>query len=446
MLEFLGKSPTRRATAVYLVGADGRSGFTEPTPIDSLPRLLDSGLDVERSLWDRELLLFDIDIEYQNFDRPTLAWKDPGRVFRLQEPILTAALDFLRDRLIDPLVLVSGRGYHLVWAISRGSRAFRRLAKLGYVPPTLATRYAAVRSPRGERVDLELGRAFAGQGQVAEYLGHRIRGAAMERSVLPIQLTALEVGTGAAGREIVSLDLSEYGDPIHTRHIRLPFSLYLKPREPRWQLEESELQRLLPIVEIPVGTLTGSEASALARCPARVAALAASATVKIPVFSRQMDRVITEYEDSRLGQWHRNSSCRIADAPAGTSRDGGTQRAPPCLDWLFARANDWLLKPAALQHAVRILTSLNWPPSAIARRIYESYRSDCSWGRTWISMDPAYRAEFYTRLFAGMIHTGADSLIDLNCVSHQEKGYCHVPACRSNLVDFRDLLQRRRTA
>jgi hypothetical protein len=61
-------------------------------------------------------------------------------------------------------------------------------------------------------------------------------------------------------------------------------------------------------------------------------------------------------------------------------------------------------------------------------------------------MDPAWRAEFYTRLFAGMIATGADTLVDLNCVSHQEKGYCRVPDCRSNLAELRDRLQARRTA
>lgn len=446
MAEFLGGMVAGGATAAYLVGADGRGGFTEPDAPGRLPELLERGLDVERSLWDRELLVFDLDIEYQNFDRPAQAWWEPERVFRLQEPVLAAALSFFRERAMEPLVLVSGRGYHLVWAISRKSKAFQRLTELGEAPPSLVARYAEVRSPEGEHVDEALGRAFAGQGMVAEYIAHCIRGAALVQSALPLQLTALEVGVGAAGREIISLDVSEYGDPLHTRHIRVPFSLYLKPREPRWRLGETNLRRLLPMVEIPLGEMDGVTASAAARCPERVVALAESGSTRIPVFSRAVGRLIAEYEESALGNWHRKSPCRIADAPERfmAGGDGLIPGAPPCLNWLFAHANDWLLKPAALQHAVRVLTALDWPPAAIARRIYQAYRREGEWGRTWESMDPAYRAEFYTRLFAGMIHTGTDSLIDLNCVSHQEKGYCRVPDCRMNLVEFRDRLQARR--
>jgi hypothetical protein len=441
MAEFIG-------TAAYLVGADGSGGFSEPASPRGLPRLLERGLDVERSLWDRELLVFDLDLEYQNFDRPALAWWDPARVFRLQEPVLAAATGFLHRRGIEPLILVSGRGYHLVWAISRRAEAFHRLARLGQVPPSLAARYAEARSPDGGRVDGALGRAFAGQGLLLAYVAQAIREAAMAKSALPIQVTALEVGVGAAGREIISVDVSEYGDPFHSRHIRIPFSLYLKPREPRWRLGEAQLRSLLPIVQIPQGGMDGPEASAAARCPETVMRLAEAGPTHIPIFSRAMSQLITEYEGSTLGKWHRECSCRIADAPAKLPAESEARipGAPPCLNWLFAHANDWLLKPAALQHAVRVLMALDWQPAAIARRIYEAYRRDGEWGDTWVALDPAQRAEFYTRLFAGMIHTGADSLIDLNCVSHQEKGYCMVPDCRANLADFRDRLQARWTA
>jgi hypothetical protein len=448
MAEFLGRSSGRRATAAYLVGADGRGEFTAPAPARALSGFLEGGLDIERSLWDRNLLLFDLDIEYQNFDAPALAWAEPERVFALQEPVLAAALRFLRERLIAPLTLVSGRGYHLVWAIARASVAFRRLTELGTVPASLAERYAAVRSPDGDRVDPALGRAFAAQGRLVEYLAHRIRQAAMAHCILPVQLTAIEVGRGAAGREIISLDLSEYGDPFHTRHIRIPFSLYLKPREPRWRLEKTQLRRLLPIVAIPRGAMEAAAATAAARSPARVAALAESSSTRIPVFSRAMNRLIDEYEGSPLGQWHQAFAQRLPAAPpaAPSSAADPIPDAPPCLDWLFAHPNDWLLKPAALQHMVRVLTALAWPPEAIARRIHAAYCQDHAWGRTWVAMDPAWRAEFYTRLFAGMIATGADTLVDLNCVSHQEKGYCRVPDCRSNLAELRDRLQARRTA
>ncbi|MBL9152377.1 MAG: hypothetical protein JNK37_07830 [Verrucomicrobiales bacterium] len=45
----------------------------------------------------------------------------------------------------------------------------------------------------------------------------------------------------------------------------------------------------------------------------------------------------------------------------------------------------------------------------------------------WGDYVPAIRADFYTRLFAGMLDTGLDSLVDLNCTSTQEKGFCFPP-------------------
>jgi hypothetical protein len=440
MAEFLGQSPTHPPTAAYLVGADGRGEFTAPAPARALPHFLDGAFDIERSLWDRDLLLFDLDIEYQNFDAPALAWAEPERVFRLQEPVLAAAFGLLREHSITPLTLISGRGYHLVWAIRRSSLAFRRLTELGTVPTSLAERYALVRSPDGDRIDPALARAFAAQGRLVEYLAHRIRQAALPACPLPVQLTAIEVGRGAAGREIISLDLSEYGDPFHTRHLRIPFSLYLKPREPRWRLDEAHLQRLLPIVAIPRGNLDPAAAAATARNPACLAGLASACQTRIPVFSRAMHRILDEYASSALGRWHHVFSQRLATTPPGAALDP-VPGAPPCLEWLFAHPNDWLLKPAALQHVVRVLTALAWPPEAIARRLEAAYCQDHAWGQTWVAMDPAWRAEFYTRLFAGMIATGADTLIDFNCVSHQEKGYCRVPDCRSNLAELGDRIQ-----
>jgi hypothetical protein len=42
----------------------------------------------------------------------------------------------------------------------------------------------------------------------------------------------------------------------------------------------------------------------------------------------------------------------------------------------------------------------------------------------WQEYDPGMRADFYTRLFAGLWKTGVDGLVDFNCVSTAEKGFC----------------------
>ena len=446
MCEFLGGVDPQNATAVYVVGNDGSSDFAQPLSPACLPQCLGAGLEIDRSLWDEDSLIADIDLEYHNFDYPAAPWLDPERAFKLQEPVLDATLRILRQSDVDPLTLVSGRGFHLVWAVSRKSRAFRRLVRLGRVPSSLQARYSQVYSPSGLSVDPDLGRAFAGLGLIVELIGHRVLAASKATCTLPVQLTAIEVGPGIGGREIVSFDLSEYGDPLHTRHIRLPFSAYLKPRQFEWLLGGAGVRRLLPIFTIPLSGMTPIQAIHTARNPDEVLELSRHASARIPNTSEAMENIVDEYEDSELAAFHEQFYNQLRELPLPTISPTSTQipEAPACAEWLLERPNDWLLKPAGLQHVARILTALEWRPRDIAQRIYASYQRDCNWGNLWARLDPLNRAIFYTRLFTGMIATGTDKRIDLNCASHKEKGYCMIPECCSNLVAYRNKLIERR--
>jgi hypothetical protein len=443
LCEFLGGSNPKNATAAYIVGTDGWSDYSEPSFPSLLPEYLETGMEVDRSFWDRDSLIVDADLEYDNFDNPAAAWLDPERAFGLQSPVLDATLRILSQAGLDPLILVSGRGFHLVWAIARSSTAFRRLARLGRVPPTLEARYAQLCAPAGIKVDPELGRAYAGLGMVIEFAGHQVVASSAGTCSVPVQLTAIEVGSGPDGREIVSFDISEYGDPLHTRHIRLPFSAYLKPRRFEWALGEAGVRQLLPIFEIPLSGMLPRDAINVARDPDKTLDLSRHIRVTIPDQSAQMERLLDDYQASELAGFHD----QFYSEPWERDGFGSIQvpDVPPCVDWLLDHPNDWLLKPAALQHVARVLTALDWRPRDIAQVIYECYRKDGCWSDAdWVRLDPLNRAIFYTRLFTGMIATGTDKLIDLNCVSHREKGYCMVPECFSNLVPYRNKLLERR--
>ena len=39
---------------------------------------------------------------------------------------------------------------------------------------------------------------------------------------IPVELTAVEVGPSKHGREMISIDISEYGDPLYSRAVRYP--------------------------------------------------------------------------------------------------------------------------------------------------------------------------------------------------------------------------------
>ena len=445
MGEFLGGADRQKATAVYIVGNDGFSEFGQLSSPACLAERLEEGLEIDRSLWDQDALIADIDLEYHNFDYPAAPWLNPQRSFALQQPVLDATLRILHQSGIAPLALVSGRGYHFVWAVSRNSAAFRRLVRLGRVPPTLEARYSQSCSPNGGSVDPDLGRAFAGLGLIMEFVGHRVLAASAARCSVPVHLTAIEVGPGIAGREIISFDLSEYGDPLHLRHIRLPFSAYLKPRQFQWMLGEAGVRRLMPIFTIPLSGMTPAQAIHTARNPDEVLELSRHVSTRIPNGSGAMENLLNEYEDSELAAFHEQFYRQLRELPCTVSP--GFVRmpgAPPCVEWLLEHPNDWLLRPAAIQHVVRVLTALDWTPASISQRISANYDCDAGWGDLWVRLDPCNRAVFYTRLFSGMIATGADKLIDLNCVSHKEKGYCMIPACCSNLVQFRNTLLERR--
>jgi hypothetical protein len=440
MCEFLGGPDVQGATAAYITADDGSCDYGDPAPVSHLPKYLAAGLEIERSLWDERSLLADIDLEYDNFDFAPAPWLDPARAFALQQPVLDRTLQVLRGHGIAPLILLSGRGFHLVWAVSRESRAFRRLVELGRVVPSLDARYARHCSPAGSPVEPELGRAFAGLGMILEMVGHRVLAGAVAQC--PVQLTSIEVGPGPHGREIVSFDLSEYGDPLHTRHIRLPFSAYLKPKRVEWALGEAAVRRLLPMFTIPLNGMTIAEAIDIARDPVRTRELARSCPVQIPERAEPMESLIDEYEASELAAFHNEFYCQpFAEECAPPAR---IPNAPQCLQWLVDHPNDSLLKPAALQHVARVLTALDWNPRDIAQLIYAFYQRESDWQDCWVRLDPMNRAIFYTRLFTGMIATGVDRLIDLNCVSHKEKGYYMIPECSWNLASYRDMLLKRR--
>lgn len=104
MIEFL-RGTDLETTAVYISGHDGCSEFAEIASPLKLPDCLEAGLEIDRSLWDRDSLLAHIDLEAHNFDNPASAWLDPERALRLQQPVLDATLRILgahRHLPLDP--------------------------------------------------------------------------------------------------------------------------------------------------------------------------------------------------------------------------------------------------------------------------------------------------------------------------------------------------------
>jgi hypothetical protein len=209
-------------------------------------------------------------------------------------------------------------------------------------------------------------------------------------------LTAVEAGPNGHGREVVSIDLSEYGDPLHTRGIRVPFSAYLKPHQQRWMLGHL-VEELPPLFMIPLHEMDDREGLFAMRDVGQVIELTRRGSVQIPDQSHGTEKLVAEYAQSRLARWHDyfySAEHDPCDAWPRTYDRTPLGPLPPCARVILEQPNELLLKPAGLQHIVRILLAVGWHPRHIAGLVRSKYERDFGWGEKWYRYDAATRADF----------------------------------------------------
>ncbi|MFY9824029.1 MAG: hypothetical protein WAM82_21805 [Thermoanaerobaculia bacterium] len=446
--EFLGGNSLEDATCVFLV-ANGISPEEEMPPFP--PRELAQavpGWEIFRSLWDRNSLVVDLDVEYVNFDFPAEPYLDPERIFTLQQPVEAGIEEFLGKFGIFPLHLMSGRGHHFLWRVRRDSPAFTALGKLGRVPPGLAALDAQPHPPGSESIDPALGSAYHGLGQVMEFVAQHIQVLCADRCDVPLEITDTAAGPRHRHREIISLDLSEYGDPLGWRCVRIPFSPYLKPKKQRAQLGERLMAEVPQMISVPKHDLTTLAAARLLWDLDAAADLARRADCRIPDFSEAMEELIGEYRASPLAKFHLWFYSQEQEPMAARHAiydQVPEEPLPPCVRTILSRPAGLLLNPSGLQRVTRVMLALGWHPRHIAGLISSRYERDANWGRGWSASDPGHRADFYVRLFSGAFIAGNDNLVSFNCRSAQEAERCFNTECSYNLLDYKHSLIERRS-
>ncbi|HEX5043595.1 MAG TPA: hypothetical protein VFV75_11855 [Candidatus Polarisedimenticolaceae bacterium] len=426
--------------AVYVCGCGpSPQDAGAPAPPRQLPRWLRRGWDVSRSLWDRNALLIDLDLEDVRFDAPCDVYLWPERAFRIQAPVTAAIRSLLAEHGIAPLHVLSGRGHHFVWSVPVQSRVFHALADLGRdaAGPGSQVPFAAWAG----RPDPEREAAFLGAGMVLEHLAQEvIRWSPLED--VPLELTAVEPGAGRDGREVVSIDLSEYGDPLETRTLRIPFSPYLKAIR-----QLPELTTVLPELHAIPWEGHLEDGLAAMRSPEKVAALAAQSSCVIPSAPGDTERLLASYRGSSVAAAHRlfyGQRMHPPEAWGETYDRTELDALPGCARRVLGDADGALLTPAGIQLVVRVFLALGWHPRHVAGLIRSRWERSAETAPAWEVYSPARRADFYVRLFTSAIFTGLDTLVSLNCRSQGERGGCP-SACARNLLEFRtSLLERRR--
>ena len=447
MREFLGGKYPGSASCMFLTQCDAVSdtGWDLKLPGD-LEYFLSHGLDVSRSLWDKQYLIAHLDIEYVNFDFAAEPYLDPIRSFLMQTPSEMAIERILLGHGIAPLHILSGRGHHFVWNINRDSAAFGKLTQIGRLPEHLEKRYAEPLPPVGRPIERDLGAAFSGLALVMEYVAFCVKQEAQKKSMLPIELSAVEVPPQTRGREMISIDITEYGDLLNTRLIRVPFSVYLKPWQKGGILHDEIRSRVPPMVAIPLFEMNTQEGIETMRDLRQAADLASRAPVQIPDQSPQMLNLIRAYEMSDVADFHDWFYAEEHEAPEMWPRTydrAPLEDIPPCTRYILENPNDLLLKPAGIRQVVRVFLSLGWHPRHIAGLIRSKYERNYGWGREWYFYDAATRADFYTRMFSALIKLGLDKLEYFDCAPVKEMHYCYNEQVPCSLQEFKSSLLER---
>jgi hypothetical protein len=159
--------------------------------------------------------------------------------------------------------------------------------------------------------------------------------------------------------------------------------------------------------------------------------LAQRACVRIPEQSEGTARLLDSYLSSDLRRFHEFFYAAKHDPkerwPETYARTP-LSALPPCARTVLEWPNDLLLKPAGVQLVTRSLLAAGWHPRHIAGLIRSKFEDPSfGWGGKWDDYEPATRADFYTLIFASLHATGLDRMVDFNCTSTQEKGFCFPP-------------------
>lgn len=447
LIEFLGGNCLEQATASYLTHSDGwafdRRDLRPPVELDWF---LERDLDIARSLADSASLLLHLDVEYVNFDSPGEAHLDPWRAFDLQEPVVAVIESLLLGWGIRPLHIITGQGHHFIWRIRRGTEIARRMVALSPAPEVVAVCRNHTPPLLQGQLGVELQSAFATLSLVMEFVAHCVKQQAVPLTKLPVEITAVHVGAAPnRQREIVSIDISEYGDPLHTRMVRMPFTNYLKPWVTGLARSLGVENELPSIRAIPLHEFDVRQAIMIRQEDSAVRDLARRACVRIPQQEEGTLRLLDDYLGSRLRRFHEYFYAARHDEkqrwPQTYDRTP-LDSAPSCVRYILQHPNDLLLKPAGMQLVTRFLLSAGWHPRHIGGLIRSKFENPSfGWGIDWNEYEPSTRADFYTRVFAGQFSTGLDQLVDFNCTSTREKGFCFPPTSGScGLEDARSTL------
>lgn len=435
-------------TSAYLVGVSEKmvkerisEEYFYSTDSKSFYWLLDKEVDLFRSVWDTENVLGVLDVEYFNLVHAGEAYWNAKRTYEAIEPVYQILLRTFQDFGISPLCIMTGQGYHFSFKVPNSSPDMKKLAELGKLEDSVKGKYESTHGRRRRKVDLEYGLAFDGMGRLIEYIGHLMY-KALEKEYKGMPVVFTDTAIGGKFKEAISIDLSMYADPVFMRDIRCPFSLYQKHKIFKYKFGEQTARSIPTLITLPRYAANMPELLKIRYDFAAAVKYAEAETsyTTIPVAEAGVERLINSYKRSQLYKFHKHFDSVEHDPYAKwnyTYDRFDTTIIPPCVAHCISEPNPHILRPTNLQTLTRVLMKQGWHPKHIAGLVRSKLERNYQWGPQWFKYDAATRANFYIRIFAGLLSAGVDREEDLNCFSHAEKGHCWRPNCGNDLTRFR---------
>ncbi len=396
----------------------GRDPPVRVFPMHQFEQRLGRGPDVFRPIISKSGVFGVFDLEYYNWDKKTLFSSTEGRPFGIHDDIFQEHLEpvysmisqaFGNEGIID----MTWSGYHVLTEIERGSDVYQRLRSLGELlrpdgtprclEQSLLQQYAVLDShdqKRRDGISANDGIVYHQFGRVLEYLTHKIMRGAQPRVRLPITICD-------TAEECVSLDLSQYADPVYMRIIRSIFSSWDKHNMIHSLAQIVQRPPLLEVVR-KYGNFENNNLEQLfilAHDYGQAIDYNQQFSGIIPRAGSKVLELIEEYHSSDLRQFHLEF-----DSEEHDPIDDNYKKAKydPHLDFrareLMEYPNPSLLQPHNLQWMVSHLMDKGWSPKHIAGMIAGRYEAEGrGWDqRYWMKYNPRTRANFWARTYAGI--------------------------------------------
>lgn len=453
-VEYYWDKAVRNRLLEFIKGAEYIVGYGEAetwqgnynayysAPPSHLFAMMDRGLDIFRSMLGNFGTIITLDIEYYNSKYPGEIYLNADNVYKNKiEPVREIVKSVYTDFGIKYLEAITGQGYHYhsIWPFKN---EHWQLEKIGQLEYTLEQQYINRQSQHGHPPPpLYKGFGYSGAFRLLQFVSLEIMRRAFglrekTKKIIPVQFCDIAMSPP----EGVSLDLTIYADPIYMRDIRVPFSTHQKHKVKRHEIGENVSDRIPVQITLPTGDISIDDLLKMRRNFRWTSDYAKNPKLSciIPDGSQGWLNVLSKYKDSKLHQFHRKFDAVMHEKEEDWSKTYyalNLNELPPCASHCLTNPEPHLKKPTNIRKIVAILRKKGWDYKHIAGFLYSHFKGLSDFSPNKYNAET--RANFFVQLYGAAMYLGIDKLPDINCVSHQNAGYCIKPWCGYNLEWWR---------